>query len=182
MAAARVLYFQARSSASFSQWKENEVDLFYHFELTYNITRLKISPSTEDKCLLLEIEAPLDKVALIERDITSGIVSIEIDKINGIRDRKDTKITKVINTAAPMKPENKIDGDLVEALEAQLVQLEIRDHARTMQTRAISDKLNSFQAEMLKSLEQVDKKIDDTFSHLDEKCQRLEKLLQKYKN
>ena len=129
---------------------------------------------------------PQDQVARVEQGIKEGSLALELDKIHGIdpilhRGRKDAKISKFQVSLAPARPANIDARKTVEALENRLIELEIHERSRSIDLRVIMRELQSFQIDIYKRFEELEKHVDDSLVSLAIKCDKMEKVVLKYK-
>lgn len=83
---------------------------------------------------------------------------------------------------SPALPKNKVIKTSIESLEQQLLELEIRERARSIDISLIMDRLQHFQVYMFRKLDELDKKVDETHTKMEIRCQKLEKTVNRYAN
>ena len=71
--------------------------------------------------------------------------------------------------------------DTVERLERKLLELEMRERARSIDIKNLMGELTGFQVEYYKRLEDLERKLDQTLAGLALKCDKLEKVVVRYK-
>ncbi|KAJ3376498.1 hypothetical protein HDU92_000265, partial [Lobulomyces angularis] len=157
----RAVFFLARAQVSWQVWKETEPELHFFFERNFKAQKLSLKLTAEDKCVLIEVEVPSDQANVLEKEIKDGIV----------------KLSKFVVTIAPTKPQNKNVKSCLETLEEQLIELEIRERARSIDIKVIMERLQFLQMDMFKKLDLLDKKVEENFAKLDMKCDKMEKII-----
>ncbi|KAJ3293522.1 hypothetical protein HK104_004394 [Borealophlyctis nickersoniae] len=181
---ARTIYFMAKSTIPWQVWKETEPELFWFFERGFRATKCSVKLTGDEKVYLVEVEVPSDQVGKLEKAIKDGQLGLEMDKMHGLDpslSRRDIKITKVSVTLAPAQPQNQKARDTIEQLESRLLELELRERARSIDLRVVMDQLRGFQVDIYKRLETMEKKVDETLSTLSVKCDKMEKLVNRYR-
>ncbi|KAI8921027.1 hypothetical protein DFJ77DRAFT_448292 [Powellomyces hirtus] len=185
-AVARSVHFTCKSSLSWQDWKTHEPALFWFFERHFKAHTCTIKLTSDEKVFLVSMDVPNDSVGKLERGIKDGVLAVEIDKIHGIdpalsAGRRDVKISKFQVSLAPAQPQNlKVKGT-IQDLEQRLLELELRERARSIDLRVIMDRLQVFQVDIYKRLETMEKKVDETLLGLATKCDRMEKVVARYK-
>ncbi|KAI8901182.1 hypothetical protein BC833DRAFT_174635 [Globomyces pollinis-pini] len=183
---ARSVQFLAKTYISWQIWKETEPELFWLLERTFKVWKCEVKFTGDEHSYLIELEMPLDQIARIEGGIKDGSLAIEIDKIHGIdpilhRGKKDVKLSKFQISLAPARPINIESRKTIEALEKRLVELEGSERTRSIDLKVIMRDFQGFQVMMMKKFEELDKKVDDGLVGLAYKCEKMEKLVTKYK-
>ncbi|KAJ3025586.1 hypothetical protein HK097_006653 [Rhizophlyctis rosea] len=82
---------------------------------------------------------------------------------------------------APAQPQNQQARNTIEQLEERLLDLELRERARSIDLRVVMERLQVFQVDIYKRLEGMEKKVDETLAGLSVKCDKMEKLVNRYK-
>ncbi|KAI8817168.1 uncharacterized protein EV422DRAFT_551520 [Fimicolochytrium jonesii] len=182
---ARTVHFVCRSTLPWQTWKETEPEFWWFFERHFKATTVSIKLTSDEKMFLASMDVPNDSVGKLERGIKDGVLAMEIDKIHGIdpalSGRRDVKISKFQVSLAPAQPQNlKVKGT-IQDLEQRLLELELKERARSIDLRVIMDRLQVFQVDVYKRLEAMDKKVDETLAGLAVKCERMEKVVARYK-
>ncbi|KAL2919844.1 hypothetical protein HK105_200761 [Polyrhizophydium stewartii] len=182
----RTVQFLAKTSLSWQIWKETEPELFWLFERTFRAWRCVVKFTGDEHSYLLEIELPQDQAARVEKAIRDGSLAIELDKIHGIdpvlhRGRKDVKLSKFQVSLAPAQPVNLESRKTIESLESRLLELELNERVRSIDLRVVMRDLQSFQIDMYKRFEDLEKRVEDGLVSLGAKCDKMEKAVAKYK-
>ncbi|KND01371.1 uncharacterized protein SPPG_03184 [Spizellomyces punctatus DAOM BR117] len=183
---ARTAHFLCKTSLPWQSWKETEPELFWFFERHFRAWSCSIKLTADDKTFLVSLDLPNDHVGKIERAIKDGVLAMELDKMHGIdpalsSGRRDVKISKFQVSMAPAQPQNLKTKHTMQGLEQRLLELELRERARSIDLRVIMDRLQSFQVDIYKRLEGMEKKVDDTLAGLAVKCDKMEKVVARYK-
>ncbi|KAI9096601.1 hypothetical protein DFS34DRAFT_650694 [Phlyctochytrium arcticum] len=183
---AKTVHFVCKTALPWQAWKETEPELFWFFERHFRATSCELRLTADDKTFLISLTLPNDQVGKIERAIKDGILPTELDKMHGIdpalnAGRKDAKIAKFQVAIAPPQPVNlKVKHTMAE-LEQRLVEIELRERARSIDLRVIMDRLQGFQVDIYKRLENMEKKVDETMAGLAVKCDKMERVVARYK-
>ncbi|KAJ3176318.1 hypothetical protein HDU87_005360 [Geranomyces variabilis] len=183
---ARTVHFTCKSALPWQAWKETEPEFWWFFERHFKAQTCSIKLTSDDKVFLVSMDVPNDSVGKLERGIKDGVLGVEIDKIHGIdpalsAGRRDVKISKFQVSLAPAQPQNlKVKGT-IQDLEQRLLELELRERARSIDLRVIMDRLQVFQVDIYKRLESMEKRVDETLVGLATKCTAMEKVVGKYK-
>ncbi len=69
----------------------------------------------------------------------------------------------------------------LELLEKRLLELELRERARSIDIKVLMEELKSFQIEYYGRLEIMEKKLDEKLEGLQSKCERLASVVVRYK-
>ncbi|KAJ3045564.1 hypothetical protein HDV00_009221 [Rhizophlyctis rosea] len=181
---ARTVFFMAKSNMSWQIWKETEPELFWFFERGFRANKCSVRLTGDEKTYLVELEVPNDQVGKLEKGIKDGGLATEIDKMHGLDpslSRRDVKITKFSVTMAPQQPQNQEARNTIEQLEERLLDLELKERARSIDLRVVMERLQVFQVDIYKRLEGMEKKVDETLASLSVKCDKMEKLVNRYK-
>ncbi|EGF84076.1 hypothetical protein BATDEDRAFT_85450 [Batrachochytrium dendrobatidis JAM81] len=182
----RTAQFLAKTKLSWQIWKETEPELFWLFERTFRAWRCTVKFTGEECLYLVEVELPQDQANRVEKAIKDGTLAIEMDKIHGIdpilhKGKKDVKLFKFQVSLAPAQPVNVESRKTIESLEKRLLELELNERARSIDLRVIMRDLQFFQLEMHKTMEELQKKVDDGLVSLALKCDKMERAVVKYK-
>jgi hypothetical protein len=114
-----------------------------------------------------------------------GTLATEIDKIHGLdpaeHKKRDTRFARFEVSLAPELPKSLGAVKTVESVENRLLELEMAERARSIDMKACMTELTQFQLEYYKRLEQMEKKLDEALVGLAAKCDKLEKVVQRYK-
>ena len=110
---------------------------------------------------------------------------MEIDKIHGVdliaSNKGDVKFVKLEISLAPEEPKTLRSIRTVEELERKLLELEMKERARSIDIKSIMTNLQEFQLDYFKRLEELESKLDKNLTVLSIKCDKLEKVVQRYK-
>lgn len=128
----------------------------------------------------------MDQVPRIDAGIKDGSLAREIDKIHGLdyilhNGKKDVKISKFQVSLAPARPGNQEMRKTVESLEYRLLEVERNERTRSIDLRVAMRDFQHFQISLFKKFEDLDKKVDDGLIGLALKCEKMEKMVSKYK-
>ncbi|KAI9344935.1 hypothetical protein BDR26DRAFT_856966 [Obelidium mucronatum] len=181
----KLVSFIAKTGFAWQVWKETQPDLFWFFEKNFQASKFNLKLTGEEKCFIVEVECPNDSIGRFEKSFKDGTLATEIDKIHGMDPafsygKKDAKLSRFSVTMGEARPQNAADKT-IEALEQQIVQLELLERTRSIDLKMVMEGLFSFQVEYQKKFEALDKKVEEMASRLDSKCDRLNATLQRYK-
>ncbi|KAI8926729.1 hypothetical protein BC831DRAFT_455220 [Entophlyctis helioformis] len=183
---ARTIQFLAKTAIGWQIWKETEPELFWFFERTYRAWKCNVKFTGDEHTYLIELELPSEQVARVEKALKDGTLAVEVDKIHGIdpilhRGKKDAKFSKFQVSLAPSRPANIETRKTIEALERRLLEIELHERARSIDLRVVMRDLQTFQIDMYKRFEELDRRVEDGLVALSQKCERMEKAVTKYK-
>ncbi|TPX47513.1 hypothetical protein SeMB42_g02265 [Synchytrium endobioticum] len=180
----RTVTFLAKTgNVSFQIWKETEPEFYWYLEKNFKAYRCSIKLTADEKVYAVETEMPNDQVGKFQKAFNSGLIATELDKMHGLDPtvrQRDAKLTRLTVTAGTVLPQN-LDKSSVAALEARLLELELHERARSIDIRAIMEKMQALQLDMFKKLEATDKKVDQNAHELSWKCEKSEAALKKYR-
>ncbi|KAJ3058943.1 hypothetical protein BCR33DRAFT_712754 [Rhizoclosmatium globosum] len=185
MSELRAVSFIAKTGFAWQVWKETLPDLHWFLEKNFQASKVNIKLTGEEKNFVVELECPNDSVPRLEKSFKDGTLGTEIDKIHGMDPafscgKKDAKLSRFCTTMAEARPQNAADHT-IEALEQQIVQLELLERARSIDLKMVMENLLSFQTEFQKKFEALDKKVGEMSNRLDQKAERLSATLQRFK-
>ncbi|TPX37604.1 hypothetical protein SmJEL517_g00499 [Synchytrium microbalum] len=179
---ARTVTFLAKTSTvSWQIWKETEPELYWYLEKHYKAYRASIKLTADEKVYVIETEMPNDQVGKFQKAFNAGLIATELDRMHGLDPtvrQKDAKLTRLNVTAGTVLPSN-LDKSSITALEQRLLELELHERARSIDIRAIMEKMQTLQLDMFKKLEAMDKKVDQNAHELSWKCEKSEAALKK---
>jgi hypothetical protein len=133
----------------------------------------------------IELEMPLEQVLRIDTGIKDGTLANEIDRIHGLdpilhKGKKDCKLSKFQVSLAPARPVNLEQRMVIDSLEKRLLEVERNERTRSIDLRVIMRELQGFQLIMIKRMDDLDKKVDDGLGGLAVKCEKMERIVDKY--
>ena len=190
----RFAYFITKQK-SWQIWKETEPEVFWYFEKTFQAQQVAIRLTADESTFLVDMIVPLSAVEPIETSIKDGSLGMELDKIHGIDEsvfkRKDVIcVMKLTSQSKPLKahvalapeiPKSQKSIRTIENLERRLMELEMRERARSIDIKGLVTELQGFQIEYYKRLEDLEVKVNQTLEGLGVKCDKLEKIVERYR-
>jgi hypothetical protein len=76
---------------------------------------------------------------------------------------------------------NSANRKTVESLEERLLRIEMQERSRSIDLRVVMMELQSFQIDILKRFEELDKRMNDGLFGLAVKCDKMERAVQRFK-
>ncbi|KAJ3093745.1 hypothetical protein HDU96_002054, partial [Phlyctochytrium bullatum] len=95
--------------------------------------------------------------------------------------KRDCKLSRFSVMLGPTRPQNIPTDKTNEGLEEQSLKLEQLERTRSIDLKAVMEGLQSFQLEIQKRLDELDRKFFETTQKIEPKCDRLEKTLARYR-
>ncbi|KAI8612722.1 hypothetical protein BC830DRAFT_1231006 [Chytriomyces sp. MP71] len=175
----------AKTGFAWQVWKETQPDLNWFFERNFQVSKLTLRLTGEEKHFIMELDMPNDAVGRLEKSFKDGSLAKEIDKVHGMDPafsygKSDAKLTRFCVTMGPARPLPATEMT-IEALEQQILQLESLERTRSIDLKTVMENLQAFQVDFTKKMEFLDKKVDEMTAKVDVKCDRLNATLQRYK-
>ncbi|KAJ3206318.1 hypothetical protein HDU67_008244 [Dinochytrium kinnereticum] len=151
MAESKVVSFLAKTSLSYQVWKETQPDLHWFLERNFQALSVDLRQTGDDKSMVVEMEVSSDHLGKLEKAFKDGSLAVEMDKIHGI--------------------DFAIHGKKDVGVALQTLKV----------LSPVMDNLLSFQLEIQKRMDGLEKKFDETCGKVDAKCDKLEKSLARYR-
>ncbi|KAJ3113695.1 hypothetical protein HDU96_003060 [Phlyctochytrium bullatum] len=165
--------------------KETLPDLHWFLERNFNGSNIQLKYTGDEKSVIVEMEMPIDSLGKLEKAFKDNSLSTEIDKIHGFdpatHGKRDCKLSRFSVMLGPTRPQNIPTNKTIEGLEEQILKLEQLERTRSIDLKAVMEGLQSFQLEIQKRLDELDRKFFETTQKIETKCDRLEKTLARYR-
>lgn len=170
-------------------------------ENNFQAVQMTLRNLPNDYSVMIDMDVPKDSLARVEKAHGDKTLAAEIDKIHGLEaihrsdvlhsqsfDRvykltikKQAKIIRMDVSLAPEPFKSQKDTRTLELLEKRLIELEMRERARSIDIKVLMEELKSFQIEYYGRLEAMEKKLDEKLEGLQSKCERLAGVVVRYK-